>query len=74
MTWDYAKMEESNLEQQGIIISLEQTYQDLREQHVATRIEFEREKQSLTTQNQDWNGQYETTKVQLSKPSPISTC
>ncbi len=61
-------------EQQGIITSLEQTCQDLREQQVATRIKFEREKQSLTTQNQDWNGQYETTRVQLSKRNPISTC
>ncbi len=73
MTWDYAKMEESNLEQQSIITNLEQTCQDLREQHVATRIKFEKEKQSITTQNQDWNGQYKTTKVQLSKCSPIST-
>ncbi len=31
MTRDYAKMEESTLEQQGIIIDLEQTYQDLKE-------------------------------------------
>jgi hypothetical protein len=38
MTQDYAKMEESNLEQHGIIINLEQTYQDLKEQHVATHI------------------------------------
>ncbi len=74
MTWDYAKMEESNLEQQGIITNLEQTCQDLKEQQVATCIKFEREKQSLTTQIQDWNGQYETTKVQLNKPSPNSTC
>ncbi len=31
MTLDYAKTEESNLEQQGIIIGLEQTCQDLKE-------------------------------------------
>jgi len=47
---DYAKMEESNLEQQGIITSLEQTCQDLIEWHVVAHIEFEREKQSLTAQ------------------------
>jgi hypothetical protein len=35
---------------QGIIIDLEQTCQDFREQQVATHIEFEREKQNLTTQ------------------------
>jgi len=49
MTHDYTKIEESNLEQ-GIIIDLEQTCQDFREQQVATHIEFEREKQNLTTQ------------------------
>ncbi len=38
MTWDYAKMEESNLEQDGIIISLEQTCQDLKEQDVVAHI------------------------------------
>jgi hypothetical protein len=32
MTWDYAKMVKFNLEQQGIINGLEQTYQDLRKQ------------------------------------------
>ncbi len=32
MMIDYAKMEESNLEQQGIITGLEHTYEDLREQ------------------------------------------
>jgi len=32
MTQDYAKMEESNLEQQHIITDLECTYQDLKEQ------------------------------------------
>jgi len=46
-------MEESSLEQHGVIIGLEQTCQDLKEQHVATHIEFDREKQSLTTQIQD---------------------
>jgi len=34
-------------------------------------IEFEREKQSPTTQIQDWKGWYEIAKVQLSKPNPI---
>jgi uncharacterized protein YeeX (DUF496 family) len=53
---DYAKMEESNLEQQGIITSLEQTYQDLIERHVVAHIEFEREKQSRIAQIQDWKG------------------
>jgi hypothetical protein len=56
MTWDYAKMEESNLEQDGIMIGLEQTCQDLKEQHVVAHIKFKREKQSLTAQIQDWKG------------------
>ncbi len=68
---DYAKMEESSLEQQCIITSLEQTCQDFREQNVATHIKFDKEKQSQTAQIQDQKGQYETTKVQLNKPSPI---
>jgi hypothetical protein len=71
MTQDYAKMEESSLEQQNIITDLEHTYQDLKEQQVATHIKFDKEKQSFTTQIQNWKGQYETTKVQLNKPSPI---
>jgi uncharacterized protein YeeX (DUF496 family) len=53
MTQDYAKMEESNLEQQGIITSLDQTYQNHREQQVVGHIEFDREKQSLIAQIQD---------------------
>jgi hypothetical protein len=44
----YAKMEESSLEQHGIIIGLEQTCQDFREQHVVAHIEFYKQKQSLT--------------------------
>ncbi len=51
MTRDYAKME-SNLEQ-GIIIGLEQTCQDLREQHVVAHIKFDREKQSFIIQIQN---------------------
>jgi hypothetical protein len=50
---------------------LEHTHQDLREQQVAAHIEFDKEKQSLTTQIQDLKGQYETTKVQLNKHNPI---
>ncbi len=61
------------MQQQSIIIDLEKTYQDFRKQQVATHIKFEREKQILTTQIQDWKSQYETTKVQLNKPNPIST-
>jgi hypothetical protein len=38
MTQDYAKMEDSNLEQQGVITGLEQTCQDLKEEQVATHI------------------------------------
>ncbi len=53
MTRNYAKMEESSLEQHGIIIGLEQTYQDLKEQQVVAHIEFDKEKQSLITQIQD---------------------
>jgi hypothetical protein len=53
MTHDYTKMENSSMRQQGVITSLEQTCQDLGEQHVVAHIEFEREKQSLTTQIQD---------------------
>jgi uncharacterized membrane-anchored protein len=52
-TWDYAKMEESSLEQQNIITGLECTCQDFKEQHVAIHIKFDKEKQSLTTQIQD---------------------
>jgi hypothetical protein len=37
-------MEESNLEQHGIITSLEQTYEDLREQQVVAHIKIDREK------------------------------
>jgi hypothetical protein len=48
---DYAKMEESNLEQHGIITSLEHTYQDLREQHVTTHIEFNKDKQKFYYSN-----------------------
>jgi hypothetical protein len=53
MMWNYAKMEESILEQHGIIFGLEQTCQDFNEQHVVTHIEFDREKQSLIFQIQD---------------------
>jgi hypothetical protein len=56
MTRNYAKMKEFNLEQQRIITGLERTYQDLKEQHVATHIKFDKEKQSFTTQIQNWKG------------------
>jgi hypothetical protein len=46
-------MEEPSMQQQSIITNLEQTYQDLKEQQVATHIEFGKEKQNLTTQIQD---------------------
>jgi hypothetical protein len=52
-TQDYAKIEEFNLEQQHIITGLEHTYQNLKEQHVVACIEFDKEKQSLTTQIQN---------------------
>ncbi len=52
---DYSKMEKSNM-QQGVIIKLEQTYQDLKEQQVVVHIKVEREKQNLITQIQDWKG------------------
>ncbi len=55
----------------GIIIGLEQTYHYFKEQHVAAHIEFDMVKQSLTVEIQYWKGQYETSKIQLSKPSPI---
>jgi len=55
-------VEESNLEQQIVITSLEQTCQDLKK-HVVTHIEFEKEKENLTTQIQDWKSQYEIAKV-----------
>ncbi len=48
MMREYAKMKELSLEQQNVIIGLEQTYQDLKEQHVVAHIEFEREKQNVT--------------------------
>jgi hypothetical protein len=44
MMRDYTKMEEYSMQQQIIITGLEQTCQDLKEQHVVTHIEFEREK------------------------------
>jgi hypothetical protein len=44
--WDYNKTEESNMQQQNIIIGLEQTYQELREQQIVAHIEFEKEKNS----------------------------
>ncbi len=50
---------------------MEHTCQDLKEQQVIAHIEFDNEKQSLTTQIQNWKGQYETTKVQLNNLSPI---
>jgi hypothetical protein len=71
MTQNYAKMEESSLEQQHIITILEHTCQDLKEQQVVACIEFDKEKQNLTTQIQKWECQYETTQVQLNKPNPI---
>ncbi len=46
MMRNYANMEESSLEQHGIITSLEQTCQGFREQQVTTPIEFGRDKQS----------------------------
>jgi hypothetical protein len=56
MTQDYAKMEEYSLEQQDIITSLEHTCQNVKEQQVATHIEFDKEKQTLTAQIQEWEG------------------
>jgi len=53
MTCGYAKMEESNLEQHGIITISEKTYQDLREHHVAAHMKINREKQSFIAQIQD---------------------
>jgi len=50
---------------------LECTCQDLKEQQVDAHIKFDREKQSVTAQIQNWKRQYETSKVQLNKPSPI---
>jgi hypothetical protein len=58
----HGQLEESNLEQ---------TSQNLKEQQVVAHIEFDKEKQSLITQIQDLKGQYEITKVQSSKSSPI---
>jgi hypothetical protein len=49
MMQDYAKMEESSLEQQSIIIDLEHTYQDFKEEQVGAHIESDKEKQSFTT-------------------------
>jgi hypothetical protein len=34
-------------------------------------MEFDKEKQSLTAQIQDWKGQYEIAKVQLNNHGPI---
>jgi hypothetical protein len=41
------------MQQQSVITNLKQTCQDLKEKQVATHMEFEREKQSLTVQIQD---------------------
>jgi hypothetical protein len=46
-------MEQSNMEYQNTIISLEQTYQEFKEQHVVTNTEFEKQTQALTTQIQE---------------------
>jgi ribosomal protein S8 len=62
---------ESILEQQGIITSLECTYQDFREEQVVVYIKFDKEKQSFVTQIQDWKGKYEITKVQLNILNPV---
>jgi hypothetical protein len=43
----------------------------MRVQQVATHIKFNRDKQSLIGQIQDWKGKYEIAKVQLNKPNPI---
>jgi len=43
MTWDYNKMEESNIQQQNTITGLEQTCQELREQQITIQIEFGKE-------------------------------
>lgn len=51
--WDYNKMEESNMQEQNTITSLEQTYQKFTQQHVATHVEFEKEKKTLIAQIQD---------------------
>jgi hypothetical protein len=56
MTQDLAKMEESSLEQHGIITSLKHTCQDVKEQQIATHIKFDKEKQTITAQIQDWEG------------------
>jgi hypothetical protein len=53
------------------IIGLEQICQDLEEQHVDASIKFDKEKQCLIVQIQDWKGQYEITKIQLNEFSPI---
>jgi len=50
---------------------LEHTCQDLKEQHVIAQIEYDKEKQSFTTQIQNWKGQYEITKEKQNKISPI---
>ncbi len=47
----------------GIIISLEHTCQDLREQHVAAHKKFDKNKQKFITQIQNWKGQHERAKV-----------
>jgi hypothetical protein len=50
---DYAKMEESKLEQHVIITSLEHTYQDLKEQHATTCIKLTRISKKNIIQIQD---------------------
>ncbi len=53
---DYNKMEQSSMEQQNIIISLEQICQEFEEQHVIANIKFEKQKQVLIVNIQDWKG------------------
>jgi hypothetical protein len=41
------------MQEQNTITSLEQTYQKFTQQHVATHVEFEKEKKTLIAQIQD---------------------
>lgn len=71
MTWDYNKMEQYNMQHDKAITSLEQTYQELKEQFIVANIEFEKQAQALSVQIQDGKGKLEIVKVQLNKPNPI---
>ncbi len=74
MTWDYNTMEQSRMQHDKAITSLEQTHQELKEQFIVANIEFEKQTQALTIQIQGKKGKLEIVKVQLNKPNVRNYC